>query len=164
MFVDFPLPNVCITCQMPSITCPKLNLTSVQCLLVLFKCNQFVNLLQVFIAIGISVFVFLAVLLVTISLIVRHYRQKVTRSTHHVTFSSNSSQRPLLNSDNHVAPKTQPHQMTAMPLTSMKIVENPAYQTKNPICGSSCKCMYMCVSNSMVFSVDCIHTLKNHYH
>ncbi|XP_048733945.1 NT-3 growth factor receptor-like isoform X2 [Ostrea edulis] len=91
----------------------------------------------VFIAIGISVFVFLAVLLVTISLIVRHYRQKVTRSTHHVTFSSNSSQRPLLNSDNHVAPKTQPHQMTAMPLTSMKIVENPAYQTKNPICGSS---------------------------
>lgn len=92
-----------------------------------------------YVAIGISVFVFVAVLFVIVSLVVRHYRQKITRHTHHVTFASNSSQRPLLNSDNHMPQKTQPHQMTVMPLTSLKIVENPAYQTKNPSCGSFCK-------------------------
>ncbi|XP_061168828.1 NT-3 growth factor receptor-like [Saccostrea echinata] len=91
----------------------------------------------VYIAIGISVFVFLAVVLATIFFVVRHYRQKTTRHTHHVTFSSNSSQRPLLNSDSHVTSKTQPHQMTVMPLASMKIVENPAYQIKNVNCKNS---------------------------
>ncbi|KAK3097533.1 hypothetical protein FSP39_010504 [Pinctada imbricata] len=98
----------------------------------------------IYIAVGVGLFTILIITILGIVLF-RHYHKKHSRTTTESTFSSSSSQHPLLHS-NHVTPTSQPHPIVLMPLASMHIVDNPAYHQKHTSV-SSCSIRYFKVEN-----------------